>query len=124
MSKQKLTKQTKRIRRKNKIRAKIFSIANRPRLVVFRSLSEVYAQIIDDAKSKTVVGIHSKKIDKKQPAGERKGKIAESFLVGKELATKAVEKGIKKVVFDRAGYRYHGRVKALAEGAREGGLDF
>ncbi|HLD31642.1 MAG TPA: 50S ribosomal protein L18 [Patescibacteria group bacterium] len=119
----KITKQQTRARRQRRVRARVTGIAQKPRLNVFRSLDKIYAQLVDDESSKTLVSISSLKPIKGE-AGERKGKVAESYLVGKTLAEKAKEKGISKVVFDRAGYRYHGRVKAVAEGAREGGLQF
>lgn len=92
-----------------------------PRLVVFRSLKNIEGQIVDDAKEITLIGISSlsKEVDKKG-----KKKVEVSKVVGQQLAKKAKEKGIEKIVFDRNGYLYHGRVKAFAEGAREGGLKF
>ncbi len=92
-----------------------------PRLVVFRSLKNIEGQIVDDVKEITLIGISSmsKEVDKKG-----KKKVEVSKVVGQQLAKKAKEKGIEKIVFDRNGYLYHGRVKAFAEGAREGGLKF
>ncbi len=92
-----------------------------PRLVVFRSLKNIEGQIVDDVKEITLIGISSmsKEVDK-----EGKKKVEVSKVVGQQLAKKAKEKGIEKIVFDRNGYLYHGRVKAFAEGAREGGLKF
>jgi len=114
-----------RKRRHARVRAKITGTAECPRLSVFRSAKYIYAQLIDDVKGSTFVGIDDREISKKKvEAGERTGKVASAFVVGKLLAEKAVEKGIKNVVFDRGGYKYHGRVRALAEGAREGGLVF
>lgn len=117
MNKQK-AKQFKRVRRQYKIRVKINGIAIRPRLSVFRSNRGMQAQLIDDSVGKTLVGVDSKEIK------DVKQKTQISFELGKLLAVKAVAKNIKEIVFDRSGYRYHGRVKALADGAREGGLIF
>ncbi|HID16982.1 TPA: 50S ribosomal protein L18 [Candidatus Bathyarchaeota archaeon] len=112
---------TKRDRRRAKIRARIKGTARRPRLVVFRSNKYIYSQIIDDEKKETLVTASDRRleIDSKALTKTERAKI-----VGKNLAEKAKKVDIKKVVFDRAGYKYHGRVKALAEGAREGGLIF
>lgn len=103
-------------RTRNRIRRPVET--DRLRLSVFRSARYVYAQIIDDAKGHTVVEANSKAL---QPSGN---KTEQARAVGRALAERALEKGIKRVVFDRGPYRYHGRVKALADGAREGGLDF
>ncbi|MFA5360115.1 MAG: 50S ribosomal protein L18 [Patescibacteria group bacterium] len=111
-------KQNKRFRRKNRVRAKITGTAVCPRLSVFRSNRGIYAQIINDEIGKTLVAVGAGEIKKKEK------KIAVSLELGKLIATKAIAKGISQVVFDRNGYKYHGRVKALAEGAREGGLKF
>jgi len=110
----------KRERRKISIRAKISGTAALPRLNVFRSKKHIYASLIDDEKGKTLLSGGEKNI--KETAGLPKKEKA--FMVGKNIGQEAVKKGIKKVVFDRAGYIYHGRVKALAEGAREAGLEF
>lgn len=124
MSKTALTKQDKRNRRRNRVRSVIIGTSARPRLNIFRSLKGMYAQIIDDEKSITLVSAHSKMDAKTGEAGERAGKVALSYKVGLRLAEKAKEKGIESVVFDRAGYKFHGRVKAVADGARDGGLQF
>lgn len=119
-----------RLRRKRRIRKKIWGTSERPRLSVFRSKKEIYAQIIDDSVGHTLVACSSltpeirEKIKELKEKGEIKNKIDIARLVGKYLAEKAKAKGINKVVFDRGGYKYHGRVKALADGAREGGLEF
>jgi len=123
MDKKLKTSKARRTRRQVRVRAKVIGTAKRPRLNVHRSLTGMYAQLVDDEKSQTLLAIYSKKVGKGE-AGEYKGKEAIAYLVGKELAKQAQEKKIKKVVFDRAGYKYHGRVKALAAGAREGGLEF
>ncbi|MEZ0344433.1 MAG: 50S ribosomal protein L18 [Caldimicrobium sp.] len=120
----------KRLRRKKRVRKKVFGTPERPRLSVFRSKKQIYAQIIDDTMGHTLVACSSltpeirEKIKELKEKGEIKNKLDVAFLVGKYLAEKAKEKGITKVVFDRGGYKYHGRVKALAEGARSGGLEF
>ncbi len=118
------TKQEKRNRRRERVRKVIIGSEQRPRLNVFRSLKGMFAQIIDDNQGKTVVSVHSKSDAKAGNAGDRQGKVAISYKLGLRLAEKAKEKGIDQVVFDRAGYKYHGRVKAVAEGARDGGLQF
>ncbi len=113
-----LKKQLKETRR-NRIRAKIKGTKERPRLNVFRSLNHIYLQLIDDEKGITIIAANDNELKVKK--GKKSDKAKE---VGKLLAQKALEKKIKKVVFDRAGYKYLGRVKAVAEGAREGGLEF
>ena len=126
-SKNKIKKQKKQ-RRHKKIRMKISGTDKVPRLCVFRSNKHIYGQLINDETRKTLVEVSDlKKIKKAKDSkeeGARKGKIAMAFEVGKLLAKESLEKKIEKVVFDRGGYKYHGRVKALAEGAREGGLKF
>ena len=124
MNKNNTTRREKRARRRVKVRAKISGTADRPRLAVHRSLLNIFAQLIDDTTGKTLLSVHSKKNDTKADVGERKGKTAAAYLVGLELGKQAKDKKIVKVVFDRAGFQYHGRVKALADGAREGGLEF
>jgi len=131
-------KREKRYRRHKTIRAKVFGTSKVPRLCVFRSNQYMYAQLIDDEKGKTLVAASDREL-KKSPRGKkiegkeqeiRTGKVAIAYKVGKLIAKKALEKTtpthhpIEKVVFDRGGYKYHGRVKALVEGAREGGLKF
>ncbi|MDD4900488.1 MAG: 50S ribosomal protein L18 [Patescibacteria group bacterium] len=111
-------KQGKRIRRKGRVRAKVNGTAACPRLSVFRSNRGFYVQIINDQIGKTVVSASAGEVKIKDK------KVAVSLELGKLIAQKAVKKGISKVVFDRNGYKYHGRVKALAEGARAGGLQF
>ena len=109
-----------RIKRHYRVRKNISGTAERPRLNVFRSLNHIYAQIIDDTKGITLVSASSMDKDFTGYGGNCEGAKA----VGKAVAEKALEKGIKAVVFDRGGYVYHGRVASLAEGAREAGLDF
>lgn len=118
-----VSKNINRKRRHVRVRAVVSGTAENPRLNVFRGLKHVYAQLIDDDVGKTLAGVHSKTIGKGKVEGG-KGKIKVAFAVGKALAEKAIAKGVGKAVFDRAGYKYHGRVKAVAEGAREGGLKF
>ena len=115
------TRGQRRYRRHLRLRKKIRGTENRPRLAVFRSLKHVYAQIIDDDGGQTLIGLSDQA---KEVVAEGKGKIAVSFAVGKLLAERAAAAGIKRVVFDRGGYPYHGRVKAVADGARKGGLEF
>jgi large subunit ribosomal protein L18 len=117
----------KKIRRekiRKRVRSKIFGTSERPRLSVYRSLKHIYAQIIDDTKGHTLVAMSSLSKEIRDKVKEAKTKTEVSRIVGLALAKKALEKGITKVVFDRNGYKYHGRVKALAEAAREGGLIF
>lgn len=108
-----------RERIKKGIRKKMEGTAARPRLSVFKSNTTIYAQVIDDTKGTTLLAASSKELDKKGGV-----KVELSKNVGKKLAEKALASGIQQVVFDRNGYLYHGNVKALAEGAREGGLKF
>lgn len=123
--KNKVTRHEKRAMRKIRIRAKIHGTTERPRLAVFRSLVGMYLQLIDDTKGKTLVAVSMKKdVDSQADAGGRTGKVAVAYLLGKALARKAAEHKITTVLFDRGGFAYHGRVKAVAEGAREGGLVF
>ena len=107
-----LQKQAKRLIRHRRVRAKIQGTAKVPRLCVFRSHQHIYAQLIDDDKGKTLA------------SAQGQANIKKAKEVGKLIAQQALEKKIAKVVFDRGGYKYHGRVKAVAEGAREGGLKF
>lgn len=117
-----IKKQEKRIRRHKKIRAKISGKNNRPRLCIFRSANHIYAQLIDDDKGKVLFSVNDLSLKSKNKGQGRKTSNAKE--IGKLIALKAVKNKIDKVIFDRAGYKYHGRVKALAEGAREGGLKF
>jgi large subunit ribosomal protein L18 len=100
-----------------RIRRKLRGTPERPRLAVFRSLAHTYVQVIDDSTGVTVAAASTS-------GSKAGGNVAAATKIGKEIAQKAIEKGIKKVVFDRGGYIYHGRVKALAEAAREAGLEF
>ena len=118
------TKEQKRDRRRARVRARVIGTAVRPRLSVFRSLRGMYVQLIDDSTGVTLVNVHSKNEGKNIDAGERTGKEAVAYGLGKILAEKATKANISTVVFDRGGYAYHGRVKAVADGARDGGLIF
>ncbi|HPV15169.1 MAG TPA: 50S ribosomal protein L18 [Candidatus Cloacimonadota bacterium] len=111
-----------RSRRRAAIRKRLSGTAERPRLVVFRSLKHIYGQIIDDVSGKTIVSFSDKAKDFEAEKGLKK--TERSALVGKKLGELALAAGVTQVAFDRAGYKYHGRVKALADGAREAGLKF
>lgn len=111
-------KQIQRVKRHKRVRAKVNGTAARPRLFVYRSLNNNYAQLIDDTASKTLVSVSDLKMKK---AGT---KVEMAKKVGEEVAKKAAELKITTCVFDKNGYKYHGRVKAIADGAREGGLQF
>ena len=114
------TRAHQRYRRHLRVRKQVSGTPERPRLVVFRSSKHIYAQLVDDTAGVTLAGAAD---TSEGIQVEGKGKTARSFGLGKLLAAKAKEKGITKVVFDRGGYQYHGRVKALADGARKGGLE-
>ncbi len=116
-------KQRARDRRRKRVRKKIFGSAARPRLSVFRSPRNIYTQLVDDESGRTVLTVSSLSPGLKGTV-KYGGNMEAAGLVGKALAEKCREKGIEQVVFDRGSYLYHGRVKALAEGAREGGLKF
>ena len=113
-----LKKIARRTKIKRGIRSRVFGTPEKPRLSVFRSNNEIYAQLIDDVHGKTLASASSKKLT------DKVNKTAKAALVGKELAEKAVQAGLSTCVFDRNGYLFHGRVKSLADGAREGGLQF
>ncbi len=112
-----------RIRRHERTRKKVLGTPERPRLSVYRSLNHISAQIIDDTKSRTVVAVSTLQKELKEEKGH-KGNVGMAKRVGQMIAAKALDAGVKKVVFDRSGYKYHGCIKALAEGAREAGLEF
>ncbi len=116
------SKNESRQRRKIRIRKKVNGTAERPRLVVYRSNLHIYAQIVNDLEGATMVSVSTLSLSKTEPGLHCNKSGAER--VGKEIARLAKEKNISKVVFDRNGYIYHGRVKAVADGAREGGLEF
>jgi large subunit ribosomal protein L18 len=111
-----VTRAEQRARRHARVRAKVTGTAERPRLVVYRSLKHIQAQLVDDVARRTLLTVTDKDL-----TGT---KAARSAAVGKLVAEKAKAAGVARVVFDRGGYRYHGRVKAVADGAREGGLEF
>ena len=117
-----LTKQERRIRIKKRIRGKITGTAETPRMSVFRSNKQIYVQLINDRTGETLLSVGSKEKDSNNENSVTK--IEQAKLVGKKLAERALEKGITEVVFDRNGYLYHGRVKSLADAARENGLKF
>ena len=148
-----INKREKRYRRHRRVRAKIKGTATRPRFSVFRSHQYIYGQLIDDEKGRTLINGSDLELEKVKSqkskvkitapdfvfdevkggqAGQNpklkqeniKAKTDMAYQIGRLIAEKALEKGIKKVVFDRGGYKYHGRIKAMAEGAREGGLEF
>jgi len=116
------SKNTNRRHVHERIRKKILGTSERPRLNVYRSLNHIYVQLIDDLEGKTLVAAHSAEGEKGQK--RTGGNVAAAKSVGKVIAERAKSKGISKVVFDRGGYIYHGRVKALADAAREAGLKF
>ncbi|MCX7832094.1 MAG: 50S ribosomal protein L18 [Actinobacteria bacterium] len=113
----------KRIVRHKRVRKKVFGTSERPRLCVFKSNKYIYAQIIDDEKSITICSASSLEKELREKLSSTKDKVA-AREVGALVAKRAIDKGIKKVVFDRGGYKYHGRVKELADAAREAGLEF
>lgn len=117
------TKNALRQVRHDRIRATLKGTSATPRLSVFRSLRNMTAQLVDDSSGKTLVAVNSGSLKAKKVEG-KVGKVAMAYVVGEKIAELAKEKGISQVVFDRGGYRYHGRVAALAEGARVGGLKF
>lgn len=119
----KRTKEEARKRRKKRVRKKVYGTGERPRLAVFGSLNHIYAQIINDTEGRTIVAAST--LDK-EIRGEigHGGNVEAAKKVGTLIAKRALQSGVKKVVFDRGGFRYHGRIKALADAAREGGLEF
>lgn len=123
-----LDKQVKRIRRHRRVRAKIFGTKEKPRLCIFRSNKHIYAQLIDDNKGKILAVASDLELKQKIKSKEQRTKMDVAKEVGKLIAEKAKNlpagRQVEKVVFDRGGYKYHGKVKALADGAREGGLKF
>ena len=112
-----------RLKRKKRIRKKVVGTELRPRLCVFRSARHIYAQVIDDAKGQTLAAASTLEKAVKE-SSEIENKMNAATLVGKLLAERAIEKGVKQIVFDRNGFLYHGRVKAVSDGARESGLKF
>jgi large subunit ribosomal protein L18 len=119
----KVSRRESRARRHRRVRATIVGSGDRPRLNVYRSLENIYVQVIDDSTGSTLVSASTIDAElRPQMAGKKKSEQAK--LVGQTVAARAKAKGLSRVVFDRGGYRYHGRVKAVADGAREGGLEF
>ncbi|MFK7834272.1 MAG: 50S ribosomal protein L18 [Winogradskyella sp.] len=116
-----LTKNERRIRIKNRIRKVVSGTQTKPRLAVFRSNKEIYAQLVDDVSGKTIAAASSRDKDIAKSKGN---KTETAALVGKSVAERAMKAGVETISFDRGGYLYHGRVKSLAEGAREAGLKF
>ncbi len=120
-----IKKRLMRERRRRRIRGRLSGTSARPRLAIHRTLQQIYAQVIDDARGATLCAASSLEMARKGQLGDAKGgAISGAKAVGAEIARRAQEKGVKAVAFDRAGYRYHGRVKALADAAREAGLKF
>lgn len=113
-----------RERRHLRIRKKVAGSAERPRACVFRSLHHIYVQLVDDLAGRTLLTVSSRDKDLAEKVKGAKSKVAVGKIVGQRLAERAKEKGISRICFDRSGYLFHGRVKAVADGAREGGLHF
>ena len=113
-----------RIKKKKRIHKKIRGTSDKPRLVVFRSARHIYAQLVDDSSEKTLTGVSTLTTELQADLKIAKNKTEKAKIIGSRIAEKAKELKISEVVFDRGGYLYHGRVKAVAEGAREGGLNF
>ncbi|MDO9549262.1 MAG: 50S ribosomal protein L18 [Candidatus Marinimicrobia bacterium] len=124
MSTKKCEKIQTRLRRKGHIRKHISGTAERPRLAVYRSLSHIYAQLIDDQSEKSIMTVSDLSPDIKANVKKGTSKTEKSVMVGELIAKKALEKKINTVVFDRGGFKYHGRIKALADAARKAGLEF
>ena len=124
MLRQQRQKKNRLTRRRKRVKKKIFGTTERPRLCVYRSLTQIYAQLVDDQGGRTLTGTSSLAPEVKSQIKPEDSKSAVSKKVGLRLAEKAKEKGINRVVFDRNRYSYHGRVKSLAQGARDGGLGF
>ena len=119
----KKSRNERRLRRHNRVRRKLEGTAERPRLNVFRSLTQIYAQVIDDQQGSTLVSASTIEEDLASKL-KGKSKTEQARIVGETVAKRATEQGLKQVVFDRGGYKYHGRIRALAEAARETGLEF
>jgi large subunit ribosomal protein L18 len=118
------TKEEKRQVRRYRIRKKVSGLPERPRIAVYRSLNHIYAQLVDDSNGRTLASASDVLPEVSAKLGDGKGKVGKARAVGVVLAERAKALGIRRACFDRGGYLYHGRVKALAEGAREGGLEF
>ncbi len=127
MADKNIKKRLARLKRKSRIRKKIRGTTEKPRLTVFRSAKHIYAQLVDDTTGKTLTGVSSLSKDLKASVEEvrkKEGKVGVSKLIGKAIAERAKAMKIETVVFDRNGFIFHGRIKAVADGAREGGLKF
>lgn len=124
MSSKKNEKNTARLRKKKHIRKSVFGTPERPRLVVYKSLKHIYAQLVDDANQRTITGISSLSKDLQEKVAKAKNRVEVAEIVGKGIAQKALDLKFENVVFDRNGYIYHGRVKAVAESARKSGIKF
>ncbi len=124
MSTKKNEKITARLRRKRQIKKHIKGTAERPRLAVYRSLNHIYAQLINDQQSHSILAVSDLSAEIKSKIKKETTKTEKSILVGELIAQKATDKKIKKVVYDRGGFKYHGRIKALADAARNAGLEF
>jgi large subunit ribosomal protein L18 len=119
----KKSRNDRRLRRHNRVRRNLEGTAERPRLNVFRSLNQIYVQVIDDQQGSTLVSASTIE-DELASKLKGKSKTEQARIVGETVAKRATEQGLKQVVFDRGGYKYHGRIRALAEAAREAGLEF
>ncbi len=124
MSDKNKVKNFRRLRKKKRIHKVVSGTSEKPRLAVFRSASNIYAQLIDDVANRTLAGVSTLTPALKDQVSKTKGKVEGAKLVGKAIADKAKALKVETVVFDRGGYVYHGRVRAIAEGARENGLKF
>ncbi len=127
MANKNIKKRLARLKRKKRIRRKVFGTSEKPRLAVFRSAKHIYVQLIDDTNDKTLAGVSTLTKDIRETLADvrkKEGKVGVSKLVGKAIAERAKKLNIESVVFDRNGFIYHGRAKAVADGAREGGLKF
>lgn len=124
MAEKNIVKSKKALRRRMRVRAKVHGTPERPRLTVAKSLKNIFVQIVDDINRTTLVGLATNSKDVQGTVSSAKNKTEAAKLVGKKIAEMATQKGIETVVFDRNQYRFHGRIKAVADGAREGGLKF
>ena len=124
MSSKKNDKNYARLRKKKHLRKSVFGTPERPRLVVYKSLKHIYAQLVDDANQKTITGVSSLSKDLHEKITKAKNRVEVAEIVGNGIAKKALDLKFEKVVFDRNGYIYHGRVKAVAESARKSGIKF
>jgi len=124
MSAKRNQKELARLRKKHHINKKVIGTPQRPRLVVYKSLKHIYTQLVDDTNQKTITGLSSLSNDLREDVSKAKNKIEVAGIVGERIAKKALDLKFDSVVFDRNGYIYHGRVKAVAEAARKGGLKF